>query len=114
MSKLKTEVSLVEKNGRTLSKRTEFYENGQVAKVGVYSIGLGKWSWDVPIGVVKSYYENGQLKAEINYSESGSLEGESSYFNQEGKLIKRLTYSKDRLVKEEVFEEAIVEKKKAF
>jgi len=105
MSKTKTEVTFVERNGRTLSKRTAYYENGQIAEIGTYSIGQHSWGWNVPVGVVKTYFENGQLKSELAYNESGVLDGDCLYFDQNGELIKRLTYSKDRLVKEEILKE---------
>lgn len=105
MSKLRTVVALVEKNGRTLSKRTCYYENGQVAETGLYAISQNGWGWNIPIGVVHIYYESGQLKAELGYNESGSLDGESLYYSQSGKLLQKKTYSKDRLIKDEVFEE---------
>jgi len=109
MGKLKTDVAFIEKSGRTFSKRTEYYENGQVAQVGVYVNNQRDWSWTIPTGVVKSYFENGQLKSEISYNENGSLEGESNYFNSEGKLVKKLRYSKD-ILQEEVIYEAETEK----
>lgn len=103
MTKLKTEVSLIERNGRTVSKRTAYYENGQVAETGTYSISQHGWSWNVPIGVVKSYFENGQLKSEISYSENGSLDGESFFYDSHGTLLKKQSYAKDKLLNEEVY-----------
>lgn len=112
MSKLKTEVAFVEKNGRTFSKRTAYYENGQIAEVGIYAIGQHGWGWNIPVGVVKSYFENGQLKSELAYNESGILDGECVYFDLTGALIKKLTYSQDKLIKEEILkvEEAVKDK----
>lgn len=103
MSKLKTEVSLIERNGRTVSKRTAFYENGQIAETGTYAISQHGWSWNVPIGVVTSYFENGQIKSEISYNESGSLDGESIYFDSKGTLLKKQNFLKDKLIDEVVF-----------
>lgn len=103
MSKLKTEVSLIERNGRTVSKRTAFFENGQIAETGIYSISQHGWSWNVPVGVVKSYFENGQLKSEISYNENGSLDGECLYYDSHGTLLKKQSYAKDKLINEEVF-----------
>ena len=105
MSKSKTEVTFVERSGRTLSKRTDFYENGQVAEVGTYAASQQGWGWNVPVGVIKTYFENGQLKSELSFSESGSLDGECLYFNQKGEMLKRLTYSQDKLIKEEILKE---------
>lgn len=112
MSKLRTEVVFVERNGRTLSKRTSYYENGQIAQIGLYGNGQGEWSWKVPVGVEKSYFENGQLESEISYNEAGSKDGESYYYNKNGKLIRKCIHSKDVLVQEEVFELPVIEKVK--
>lgn len=103
MSKIKTDVVLIERNGRTFSKRTEYYENGQVAKIGVYSNNQSDWSWSIPTGSVTSYFENGQLKSEENFDESGSREGESVFYEKDGFVLRRAHYQKDRLIKEEVF-----------
>lgn len=112
MSKLRTEVVFVERNGRTLSKRTSYYENGQIAQIGLYGNGQGQWSWKVPVGVEKSYFENGQLESEVSYNEAGSKDGESYYYNKNGKLIRKCIHSKDVLVQEEVFELPVIEKVK--
>lgn len=112
MSNLKTEVTLIEKSGRTLSKRTEYYHNGQIAKTGIYGNAQGQWAWNVPMGAITTYYEDGILQSEINYNDNGSLDGESLYYNKKGELSKRLTYQKDKLLKEEVFEEPFVERER--
>lgn len=90
MSKLRTEVTFVEKNRRTFSKRVEFYENGQVAKTGLHANSPGGWFWAIPAGPVVTYYENGVLKSEIHHDEYGNFEGESRYFDEKGKLIKTI------------------------
>lgn len=110
MSRFRTEVAFVEKNGRTLSKRTSYHENGQVAQIGLYGNGQGQWSWNVPVGIEKNYFDNGQLESEISYNESGSKDGESNYYNKSGKLIRKCVHSRDRLVEEQIFEEPEVEK----
>jgi antitoxin component YwqK of YwqJK toxin-antitoxin module len=104
MSKIKTEVSFVDRNGRTLSKRTSFYENGQVAEIGLYGHNLGEWSWNVPIGAVRRFYENGQLKCELLYDEQGVRDGESVYYNRYGRLLRKEIFSNDRKIKEILYE----------
>ncbi len=103
MSKIRTEVTFVEKNGMNYSRRTEIYENGQVASEGVFSKSHNDWSWSVPHGSVRRYYEDGTLKSEELYDDRGIRNGISTYFNKKGELIKRLQYQDDRLVKEEEF-----------
>ncbi len=110
MSKLKTEVVFVEKNGRTLSKRTSYYENGQIAHVGLYGNGQGDWSWKIPVGLERSYYDNGQVESEISYNEFGVKDGESNFYNKNGKLIKKWIHSKDVLIEEQIFEEPLPDK----
>lgn len=110
MSKLRTEVAFVERNGRTLSKRTSYYENGQIAHIGLYGNGQGQWSWNVPVGIEKNYFDNGQIESEISYNEAGSKDGESLYYNKNGKLIRKCVHSKDVLIQEEIFEIPIPEK----
>lgn len=104
MTKRKTEVSLFEKAGRTYSKRSEFFENGQLALIGVFANSANDWSWNIPVGTVKTYFENGQLESELTYDEHGSLDGESSYYDKKGNLLKKLKYAKDVLINEQVFE----------
>lgn len=99
MTKLKTEVTFIEKNGRTLSKRISYFENGQVAEIGLYGNAHNNWSWNVPVGSVKKYYENGQLESEVSYNEFGTLEGESSYFSRAGKLLRKTVHQNDILIK---------------
>lgn len=103
MSKIKTDVVLIEKNGRTFSKRTEYYENGQIAKIGVYTNNQSDWSWSIPAGSITSYFENGQLKSEEGFDDGGSRDGESVYYEKDGFVSRRVLYQKDRLIKEEIF-----------
>jgi len=105
MNKQKTEVNLIERNGRTFSERIEYYENGQISKTGIYTNGLNSWAWNIPTGIIRSYYESGQLKSEIAYNEFGSLDGESSYYDIKGVKTKKIIYSNDTLVAEEIYQD---------
>lgn len=109
-TKTRCDVVLIEKNGRTFSKRTDYHENGQVAKMGVYSNNQSDWCWSICIGIVTSYYENGQLKSEENFDDNGSRDGESTYYDKDGFLTRRAFYQKDRLIKEEVFKKELLRK----
>lgn len=104
MGKFKTDVDLLEKNGRTFSRRTEYYENGQIFRVGIYSSNHGNWSWNNPAGKVITYYENGTVQSEVNHNENGSLDGESVFYAKDGQVVRRLVYSKDKLISEDNFE----------
>lgn len=103
MNKIKTEVTFIEKNGMNYSRRIERYENGQIASEGIFSKSLNDWSWSVPHGVYKTYYEDGTLKSEEIFDERGARSGTSCYFSKMGRLIRKLEYHEDRLVKEENF-----------
>ena len=104
MDKRKTEVIFIEKEGRTFSKRTEYFENGQVAEVGLYVNSLNDWSWNIPSGIVRSFYMDGRVKSEILYDEYGCKDGDSIYYDKKGRLEKKASYSKDILVSEVVFD----------
>lgn len=91
-AKIKTEVEFEEKNGRTYSRRTDFYENGQICKTGTYTCSQNTWAWDVPAGAVKSFFENGQLESEVLYNEFGVQDGESTYFDKKGSLLARVLF----------------------
>lgn len=109
MAKLKTEVTFIEKNGRTLSKRDSYHENGQLAETGVFSNSQSSWRWDVPSGPMLTYHSNGQLKSSLPYNEKGFLHGESLHYDRKGKLIKRSVHAHDKLVEEEIFGQDILD-----
>src|SRR5665647_468121 len=103
-SKIRTEVTFETQQGRVLSKRKEYYENGTLFREGTYSKGNGSWTWDVAIGKVVSYFEDGQLMSEELFDDQGSHEGETRIYNRKGKLQKRIIYKNDLKVEE--FEES--------
>ncbi|MGE3608880.1 MAG: toxin-antitoxin system YwqK family antitoxin [Bacteriovoracaceae bacterium] len=96
----KTTVNFETRNGRTLSRRTDYHPNGKVAETGLYGQGLNHWAWDIPIGIIREYYDNGQLKSEVAHNEQGARDGESCYYDRKGKLILKVIYHLDRKVKE--------------
>jgi antitoxin component YwqK of YwqJK toxin-antitoxin module len=100
IGKRKTEVVLEERNGRTLSKRKEFFENGQLAKQGTYSNG-SRWGWEIPAGKITTFYESGILCSEENFDEHGNRDGESAYYDFKGNLTVRRFFAKDKLLREE-------------
>ncbi|MBY0517019.1 MAG: hypothetical protein K2P81_08935 [Bacteriovoracaceae bacterium] len=104
MNKRKTEAEIFEKNGRSFSHRTVYFENGKVAESGVYTCGQSDWSWTVPAGVINRYSENGEPLSVETYNEYGELDGECKYYDNKGKLLKKSIFKKDVLIEEEVFE----------
>ncbi len=107
MSKMRTEVTFVERNGRTFSKRVVYHDNGQIAEIGLYGRSLESWSWDVPNGVIRKYFRNGQLECELLYDEHGVRDGESLFFNMYGKLIRKEVYQRDRKVEEVTYQDPV-------
>lgn len=65
------------KNSKEVMTR-EFYKNGKLD------------------GVVTTYYPNGKITEEINYS-NGLKEGANNYYSYEGVLLKKLLYKNDKL-----------------
>ncbi len=104
MGKGKTEVSLENRNGRTVSRRKEFFTSGKLAKEGLYTSG-SKWGWEVPCGKIVAYYEHGGVQSEELFDENGSRDGESVYYGQTGKIIRKVVYAKDKKISEEQSEE---------
>lgn len=102
--KVRTEVQFEVRNGRTLSKTRDYYENGKLAREGTYANGHGSWNWEIPIGPVKKYHPNGSIKSEEHFDDNGSLDGESRYFDEAGKLLSRTIYIKDKKMSEEYFD----------
>lgn len=100
MNSKKTKVEFEIKNGRTLSRRTEYYENGEIAVTGLFGGGSSHWSWGIPAGKIKYYYDNGQLKSEESYDDHGSKEGDFLYYDRAGKLVLKVTYKSDKKIKE--------------
>lgn len=110
MAKTRSEVTLENRNGRPLSNRKEFFENGNLFREGHYSKGQGNWFWDIPIGLVKTFYEDGTIKSEEHYDESGSRNGESKYYSKKGELERVLEYVNDKLEKETNFKTEEIKK----
>lgn len=102
MKKSKVEAEIFEKNGRSFSRRTEYYENGQVRMTGVFTCSQNDWSWNVAVGPVTHYYEDGTLKSSASYNDYGALDGESSYYDKKGNLAKRTRHQNDKLLEEEI------------
>jgi len=109
MKKKSVEAGLFEKNGRSLSRRTVFHQNGQVRMTGVFASSQNDWSWNVAVGTVTQYYDDGKLKSSRSYNDYGALDGESSYYDRKGNLAKRATYKNDELINEEILIEGFFE-----
>jgi antitoxin component YwqK of YwqJK toxin-antitoxin module len=100
MTKIRTKVEFIEKNGRTLSHRTDTYENGQIASIGVFGCGQNSWAWDVPVGIIKSFYEDGILKSEEHFDDFGCQEGEAKFYDFKGRLTMTVYFENGLRIKE--------------
>lgn len=105
MGKAKTDVNFVNINGRTLSQRISFHENGKISQEGMFGIGNG-WRWNIPVGKIKNYFEDGILESELIYNDYGALDGECLYFDRKGQLIKKIKYANDKVIQETFAEKA--------
>lgn len=104
--KSKTEVLFEEKNGRTYSRRKEYFEDGTLAREGIYSCGNG-WAWDIPAGTITTYFKSGQLMSVEEFDDCGNHDGESVFYNEKGKVTLRIHYVKDKKIREEVVPEEL-------
>lgn len=76
---------------------TEFYENKNLKKKGIFKKGLKKGKW-------KSWYKDGQL-SEIVYYKNGLKDGKFILFNTSGEQVAKGKYDKGVKKKERVKEE---------
>lgn len=96
-----TEVVFEERKGRTLVRKKEFYDSGKLFSEGLYSKAGQSWGWDLPVGVKRTYQENGLLISEEEYNEHGDLDGVSKFYDKNGNIQKSVTYKKSVKVNEE-------------
>lgn len=101
---LKTETNY--KNGKVHGKKTNYDVSGKVQIIRFYNEGkfigysyMGKDGQEVPMiplvketGVVKTYYDNGNIAREMEYV-NGELEGDYKIFYEDGAIFNTLTYS---------------------
>ena len=106
-SKFKTNIQLENYQGKTVSRRREFYENGTLYREGLYTKGHGGWAWDIPMGPIKTYYQTGIIMSEEVFDEYGNREGESIYYDKNGNITKRITYRKDKVINEVIVDTAV-------
>lgn len=69
MGKVTVEVIFEVRNGRTLSRRKDYYEDGTLKAEGIYAYG-NQWGWDVPVGIIRKYHPNGETKSEEHFDEA--------------------------------------------
>ena len=96
----KTVVDFEEVNGKTLVRRKEYYATGQLFCEGTYSKSGRNWGWDLPVGTLKTYFDNGKLQTEEQFNKNGDLHGERKTFDREGNLTKTQIYEESKLLRE--------------
>jgi antitoxin component YwqK of YwqJK toxin-antitoxin module len=91
-----TQETKVSKDENLIEIRKEYWENGNLKSEIPYKkhYGLG---WKkvkttlIPHGIAKTYYANGVLESEDPYVD-GERTGELKFYDEEGKLIKSVSY----------------------
>lgn len=102
--KLKTEaVYTVKDEDNTLLTRKTFYDTGKLLQESTL-VAAGLWASEFKVGVSKKYHDNGKLESLENYDKFGDLEGESFYYDNRGKILRKRTFARNQLVKEEKFD----------
>ena len=109
IKKRTVEAELFEKNGRHFSRRTEYHNNGQVRMTGVFTNSQSDWSWNVAVGTITHYYDDGKIKSTTSYNDYGALDGETTHYDRKGNLAKRARYKDDKLLEEEILMEDFLE-----
>ena len=90
------------KDGKVFINKKSFFTNGNPQVVGRY-FSDPKHNYDLPVGLIKTYYEMTGLAYEENFNSEGKLEGESLYYGENGKVILRKVFKDGALVSEKNF-----------
>ncbi|WP_408098780.1 hypothetical protein ACJVC5_07645 [Peredibacter sp. HCB2-198] len=100
--KLKAEFKYELKDGEVFYDKKTYYENGNPEVEGKFKRD-SKHSYDLPIGLRKTYYEITGLAYEENHNSEGQLDGESIYYGEHGRVTIRRVYKNGELVSEKNF-----------
>lgn len=100
--KLKADFKYELKDGEVFYYKKTYYENGNPEVEGMFKRDR-KHSYDLAIGLRKTYYEITGLAYEENHNSDGKLDGESIYYGENGKVSIRRVYKNGELVSEKNF-----------
>ena len=102
-AKYKREIIIISKHqGQPIYKVKEYYLSGQLMATVTYK-GPG---FLIKIGNSKTYYENGQQKAELNYVE-GAISGAYKYWYENGQLKEEGVYINQNLKEPNIFDKQV-------
>lgn len=90
------------KDNNVFINKKSFYSNGNRQLEGRFRVS-SKHSNDLPIGLIKNYYEITGLAFEENFNDEGKQEGESLYYGEDGKVLLRKIFKNGNLVSEKNF-----------
>ena len=100
-NRLKTESNFIPEGANFILGRKKYWKNGKLQEEAQL-VPAGSWSKEFYVGEVKRYHENGQLSSQENYDKRGDLEGISTFFDDDGTVVRKRTFSKNKLMKEEL------------
>ena len=98
--KLKTEANYTTLGDNTVLTRKTFFNTGKIAQESQL-VAAGLWSSEFKVGESKKYHDNGKVESLENYDKFGNLEGESLYYDNSGRLLRKKTFARNKLIKEE-------------
>lgn len=78
----------------------KYYKNDQLKYFGIWAKHRKGRNWEYlyDIGTAFHFYENGQIKEEVNFNWFGQKEGKNRTFSEDGKVIKEQTFVDGELV----------------
>lgn len=79
-------------NGLYNGAYTEYFADGKTSEKGTYKAGKS-------VGEMNDYFQNGQLSTTVVLDETGKQNGNSVYYDLDGKKYHEMTYSKGELTK---------------
>lgn len=91
------------KDGKYDGPYTEYHANGKIMKKGTYKNGI-------EVGEYNEYWSNGSLLSQMNLDESGKQNGNSVFFDFDGKKYESLEFSKGDLKSIKYYDKAGNEK----
>jgi hypothetical protein len=97
-------------NVRDVRLRSNVYEDGHtIASRTWYESGELWVEWSKESGFTREYYESGQLKSEVPWSDKRVIDGTVKLYDEEGNLVEQHEYVNGVKMKSEVLEEGTTE-----
>lgn len=90
------------KDNNVFINKKSFYSNGNRQVEGRFRVS-SQLNYDLPVGLIKNYYEITGLAFEENFNNEGKQEGESLYYGEDGRVLLRKIFKDGNLVSEKNF-----------